>query len=188
MKVDSVFKMPDKELICNIIKGDKKAFRLLFDRYYQKLFHSAIYYLSSKELAEEAVSDVFYTIWSKRETLSEIENIESYLYISVKNQALHYIRRSNPLNCVSLELYNVEFIPDNNSPESTLLEQETLELIQEAIDSLPEKCKEVFRLFLSDKLKQKEIAILLNISQKTVEAHIATAYKKIQSYLKKNNT
>ena len=62
---------------------------------------------------------------------------------------------------------------------------ELSEKIRLALDSLPEKCREVFRLFLSDKLKQKEIATLLEISQKTVEAHIATGYKKIHAYLKK---
>lgn len=183
MKV--TLKNQDNNLIPNIIQGDEKSFRLLFDMYYQKLFHLAIYYLSSKESAEEVVSDVFYTIWNRKETLHEIENIESYLYISVKNQSLHYIRRSNIPDCTTLDLYQIELIADDNNPESTLLDQEQQELLQKAIDSLPEKCREVFRLFLSDRLKQKEIAALLDISQKTVEAHIATAYKKIHAYLKK---
>lgn len=174
-------------LIDNIAKGDEKAFRLLFDMYYQQLFHHALYYLSSKEQAEEAVSDVFFIMWKKRETLDKIENIESYLYTSVKNQALHYIRRTNEPEKDSLELYHIEIISDGSDPEAKLLAQEQQELIQKAIHSLPEKCREVFRLFLSDKLKQKEIAVLLAISQKTVEAHIATAYKKIYAYLKKTD-
>ena len=70
-------------LIDKITKGDEKAFRLLFDTYYQQLFHHAFYYLASKEQAEEAVSDVFFIIWKKRETLDKIDNIESYLYTSV---------------------------------------------------------------------------------------------------------
>lgn len=174
-------------LIDNIAKGDEKAFRLLFDMYYQQLFHHALYYLSSKEQAEEAVSDVFFIMWKKREMLDKIENIESYLYTSVKNQALHYIRRTNEPEKTSLELYHIELVIDNNNPESKLLAEEQQILIQKAINSLPDKCREVFRLFLSDKLKQKEIASLLEISQKTVEAHIATAYRKIYSYLKKRS-
>ena len=66
-----------------------------------------------------------------------------------------------------------------------MLDQERRELVQNAIDSLPNKCREVFRLAMSDKLKHKEIAKLLDISEKTVEAHVATAYKKIQNYVRK---
>lgn len=172
-------------LIDNIAKGDEKAFRLLFDMYYQQLFHHAFYYLSSKEQAEEAVSDVFFIIWKKRETLDKIENIESYLYTSVKNQALHYIRRANEPEKDSLELYHIEILSDGNDPERKLLDQERRELVQNAINSLPNKCREVFRLAMSDKLKHKEIAKLLDISEKTVEAHVATAYKKIQNYVRK---
>ena len=93
-------------LIDKITKGDEKAFRVLFDTYYQQLFHHAFYYLASKEQAEEAVSDVFFIIWKKRETLDKIDNIESYLYTSVKHQALHYIRRTNEPEKVPLELYH----------------------------------------------------------------------------------
>lgn len=185
MQQDKKHSLKVTNLIHKVLKGDETAFRHFFDLYYQQLFHYAFYLLSSKEVAEEVVSDVFYMIWNRKENLDAIENIESYLYISVKNQALHYIRRSNVPDCTSLDLYHIELIADNNTPESTLLDQEQQELILKAINSLPEKCREVFRLFLSDKLKQKEIAVLLNISQKTVEAHIATANRKIQAYLKK---
>ena len=185
MSIETKLKIQEKDLIFKICKGDEKAFRQLFDMYYQKLFHLAFYYLSSKELSEEVVADVFFTIWNKRDILHNIENIESYLYTSVKNQSLHYIRRSNIPDCTPLDLYHIELIADNDNPESSLLNQEQQKLIQDAINSLPEKCREVFRLFLSDRLKQKEIAILLEISQKTVEAHISTAYKKINMYLKK---
>lgn len=172
-------------LLDSITKGDEKAFRLLFDMYYQQLFHHALYYLSSKEQAEEAVSDVFFIIWKKRETLNKIENIESYLYTSVKNQALHYIRRTNELEKDQLELYHIEIISDGSDPERKLLDWERRELVQNAINTLPQKCREVLRLVLSDKLKHREIAKLLDISEKTVEAHLATAYKKIRAYVRK---
>ena len=82
-------------------------------------------------------------------------------------------------------MYTIELLPDGNNPEISLLDQEYQKLIQEAILSLPEKCREVFRLVLSDRLKHKEIAQLLNISEKTVEAHITNAYKRIAQYVNK---
>ena len=85
----------------------------------------------------------------------------------------------------SLDLYTVELIPDVNNPEMSLLNQEYLNLIQDAINSLPDRCREVFRLVQSDKLKHKEIAQILDVSEKTVESHIANAYKKIALYVNK---
>lgn len=178
-------KLHSGQLIDEIIAGDENAFRLLFEHYSPKLFHLAYSYLHSRELAEEAVLDVFTTIWNKKKSLSGIDNIEYYLYSSVKNQALHYIRRKYIPDNDPLSLYEIELIPESNDPEKDLLNQEYQKLIQEAIDSLPARCKEVFRLVLSDKLKNKEIAQILSISESTVNEHIALAYKRISLFIQK---
>lgn len=174
-----------KKTIHQIAQNDEMAFRYFFDNYHQKLMHIAIYFLKSKEWAEEAVADVFYQIWRKKEELENIEDIDSYLFISIKNQCLHYLRRSVPIDESSTNLYEIEWLPDSCNPESELLEQEYLHLIQQAIDSLPLKCKEVFRLVFTDKLKYKDIALLLDISEKTVAAQIAKAYTRIAEYINK---
>lgn len=175
----------DRFLLDKIVQGDETAFRLLFDKYYQKLLHVAIYFLKSRLLAEEAIADVFYTIWLKKDMLSKISDIDSYLYITTKNQALHYIRRSPVVNSDPIDLYTIEVLSDGDDPEKKLLQEEYQKLIQKAVDSLPEKCREVFRLVLSDKLRHKDIAQLLNISEKTVEAHVSSAYKRIAQYVNK---
>ncbi|MDR0575869.1 MAG: sigma-70 family RNA polymerase sigma factor [Tannerella sp.] len=175
---------PD-HLLDHIIKGDENALRMLFESYSHKLFHRAFHYLQIRELAEEAVLDVFTNIWKKRKTLAHVKNIELYLYTSVKNQALHYIRRNyTPLD-ERLSLYETELIPDYHNPESIMLDEEYEILIQKAVDSLPPKCKEVFRLVLSDKLKIKQIASLLSISESAVNQHISLAYKRIAEFVKK---
>lgn len=165
-------------LIDKITKGDEKAFRLLFDMYYQQLFHQAFYYLSSKEQAEEAVSDVFFIIWKKRETLDKIENIESYLYTSVKHQALHYIRRTNEPEKAPLDLYHIEVIPDNNNPESKLLDEEQRELIQKAINSLPEKCRKYSDCFFPINLNRKKSPLCWKYHKKQWKPILLPAIRK----------
>lgn len=172
-------------LFSRVVKGDENAFRLLFENYSRRLFHLAYSYLHAREAAEEAVLDVFTIIWNKRTSLSHVKDPERYLYTSVKNQALHYLRRQHIPEEASLSLYEVELLPEDGTPENTLIDREYESLIQDAIHSLPPKCKEVFRLVLSDKLKNKEIAFLLGISEKTVNEHIALAYKRIASYVNK---
>ena len=121
----------------------------------------------------------------KGNLLGHIKTIEQYLYTSTKNQALHYLRRNYSPDKTYVSLYEVELIPESNDPESLMEDNEYELLIQEAINSLPPKCKEVFRLVLSDKLKNREIAELLSISESTVNEHIALAYKRITLYVKK---
>lgn len=181
MKFDSEANIP--LLLQKIARGDETAFRQLFDTYYEKLFHVALYFLKSKELAEETVADVFYILWKKRTGLPEINDLKSYLYILIKNQSLHALKHALPFSKDSADLYKIELIPDHATPELRLLNQEYGQLVQKAIDSLPSKCREVFRLVFSDKLKHKEIARLLDISEKTVEAHIAKAYGQIARYI-----
>ena len=172
------------ELLKKIIEGDEDAFRRLFDMYYQRLFHVALYFMKNRQSAEEVVADVFFIIWKRKERLGEIEDLSNYLYTSVKNQALQYLKR-NIYKEDNTDLYSIEYIADETNPEAQLLSDECQALIQEAINSLPPKCKEVFRLVLSDKLTHKQIAALLDISEKTVEAHIANAYKKISASVNK---
>ena len=80
-------------------------------------------------------------------------------------------------------LREVEAIEEEDNPEKALLHHEQVELIQAAIYSLPEKCREVFRLVMQGDLKHREIAELLGISEKTVEAHVASAYKRVAEYV-----
>ncbi|MDR1380839.1 MAG: RNA polymerase sigma-70 factor [Tannerella sp.] len=172
-------------LLEKIVRGDEHALRQLFDMFSHKLFHLAYSYLQSREVAEEVVLDVFTAIWNKRNSLAHVKNIESYLYISAKNQALQYIRRKPIPDENLLSLYEIELISEDSTPEHILLGKEYELIIQEAIDTLPPKCKEVFRLHLSDNLKNREIAKLLSISEKTVSDHLTLAYKRISSYVKK---
>lgn len=172
-------------LFIRLTHGDQKALRQLFEYYSHRLFHLAYSFLHSREMAEEVVLDVFTNIWNKRNSLKHVENIESYLYTSVKNQSLLYLRRKYVPDENILSLYEIELIPGENDPENSLLDKEYEQLIQEAINSLPPKCREVFRLVLSDKLKNKEIAQLLSISESTVNEHIALAYKRVAMYVNK---
>lgn len=173
----------DQILLSKVAGGDEKAFRRLWDIYYQKLFHLALYFVRSKELSEEAVSDVFFIIWQKREMLPGIDNLDKYLYVAVKNQSLQYLRKQAAHNKEPIDLYTVDFFHDHNNPELQFLDTEFQSLVQKAIDSLPDKCKEVFRLHFSDKLKQREIGVLLDISEKTAGIHIMNAYKRIAQYV-----
>lgn len=167
---------------------DRQAFALFFTRYHGKLVTFATLYVRSRELAEEAVSDVFLKLWQKRVALVEVKNINSYLYIAVKNQALNYLQKAENQPGLSLDEVPMALTVELMTPERELLNSELQAEIQRAVEKLPPQCKIIFRLIREDGLKYKEVAEIMGISIKTIEVQMGIAIKKIsvelQDYLR----
>ncbi len=172
--------MLDKNIID---KRDKKAFEQLFFEYYDYLYGFAYSYLKNKEEAEELVSDVFLTIWRKRESLPDIHNLKVYLYVSVRNQAINYIKKHKKASFFSIYDLPFDTMDQDESPEAQVLTKELITEIDEAMEELPPRCKEVFQLVRMDGLRYKEVAEMLKISVKTVENQVGIAVQKIGARL-----
>lgn len=161
------------------VEGDEKAFRQLFELYVDGLSRFSISIVKNKELAEEAVSDVFFNVWVHRSKLSQIENFKAYLFASVRNTALNYLDKEKRIKVIQLEELSVPLMIDDICPESELISKELKEAIGRAIDHLPERCKIIFVLAKIEQLKYKEIAQILDISVKTIDNQLTIAIKKI---------
>jgi RNA polymerase sigma-70 factor (family 1) len=161
------------------LEGDEKAFRQLFELYVDGLLRFSISILKNKELAEEAVSDVFFNVWIHRGKLSQIENFKAYLFASVRNTALNYLDKEKRNKVIQLEDLSVSISIDEICPESELISKELKSAIGRAVDHLPERCKLIFSLAKIEQLKYKEIAQILDISVKTIDNQLAIAMKKI---------
>lgn len=158
---------------------DRRAFEQFFNRYYARLLKFSLTYVKSRELAEEVVSDVFVKLWQKRTGLLEIKSIDSYLYISVKNQSLNYLQKSENQPTTPLEDVPAAYTTETLTPERTLLASELQAEIFRAVERLPPQCKIIFKLIREDGLKYKEVAEIMSISVKTIEVQIGIAIKKI---------
>jgi RNA polymerase sigma-70 factor (family 1) len=165
-----------------------KWFNNLVNRYYPYLSDFAFTITHSRELAGEIVDDVFMKIWDRREEVSHIENLPSYLYKATKNTSLNYLEKINRHPVIPFENLPEISIPGFQvSPEDELISEEFNREYINIINSLPGKCKLIFRLAKEDGLKYREIAVLLDISEKTVENQISIALKKITECLKKTS-
>lgn len=165
---------------------DQTAFKEIFDHYFPGLLSFAHSIVKDNYQAEEIVGDVFYKVWLNKTALPSINNFTKYLYTATKNTSLNYLAsKSNTVrkNSILVEDLGNEFDSHYYSFNDTLVNRENLTAINNAINTLPPKCKLIFRLIKDEELKYAEVAQLLNISVKAVERQMTIALKKIVSIL-----
>lgn len=156
----------------------KKTLILLFESYYVPLCRYARLILKSEQSAEEVVMNVFIYIWENRTRIGIKSSLCAYLFRSVRNRCINYLRDNDP------SVYLSDVMVELCSEENRDMEVEELNhFIEEAILSLPDKCRDVFLKSRNEEMSNREIAEQLNISVKTVEAQITKALKTIRSYI-----
>ena len=174
----------EKKLLANISKGDSYSFRIFYDKYFKQVLQFSHCFIKSNEVCEEIVSDVFISIWLNKEKLSEIENIEAYLFIITRNKSLNYLEKETPLiepDRMGIPEPEIEY----SNPEKQLIFKEFENAVQHSIYQLPERCRIIFQLSRDHKLKHQQIAKILSISENTVHAQITIAINKLHTLLKK---
>ena len=166
----------DKALCIRVADGDEHAFRQLFDIYRPKLYTYILRITESVELSEDTVHDVFLKIWTNREKLIDIDNLNSYLFRTAHNHAINGLRKMARQTLVSVELekdYNYEI----GNPDHLLVRKEIQQFIADAVSKLSPQQKAVFQMSREQGLKQEEIAQELGIAVNTVKKHLTEALK-----------
>lgn len=174
--------LTDIDLFNQIKSGNKSSFQFLFERYYSPLARFALLYTRDKDVAEEIVQEFFFQFWVKREKNIISTSVKSYLYSSIRNRSLNFKRDEKNHIDINDEL---TFFSNNQlSDADSEIDYEFVKFqVKNAIESLPEKCKQIFKLSREDKLTYKQIAEKLNVSHKTVENQMGIALKKLREKL-----
>ena len=176
--------LKEQQQLRKIQKGDLDSFEHLFRQYYPGLCGYAESLLRKPEVAEEVVQDVFYNIWKNRETLRITRNLQSYLYRSVYNNSMMYLRKMRREFFFEDGIATDQAV-DSPDPSQALQLNEVSELIARTLEGLPEKTREIFYLNRQEGLKYREIAARLAISVKTVEANMGKALKALRTSMEK---
>jgi len=158
------------------------SFEKLYKTYQPSLVNFANFYLKNEQEAIDIVQELFLNIWEKKDFLKEVEYPKAYLMAAIKNKCINKMMR-NKLPHKSLETLPDIFVSSDDFIKD-LEAKQTENTIHTLINSLPDRCKEIFILSRFEHLKYNEIAVLLNISPKTVENQISNALK----LLRKNIT
>ena len=152
----------------------EKLHQLLCNR----LIHFSASIIGSFHLAEEIVSDVFISIWQKRQQLVNVENPMVYIYVCTKNLTLNALQKTRQLT-ISYDALHTDALSIVPDIEGRIISSQVAQKIEHAIRSLPTRCQLIFRLIKMDGLRYKEVAVLLDISPKTVDAQLTIAVKKV---------
>jgi RNA polymerase sigma-70 factor (family 1) len=183
--------LTDSELFEAIILNDEKAFNQLFERHWFKVYSVAYKYVKDEESALEIAHDIFLNIWSKRHQL-QINSFKSYVITAA---SYHGIRKKQTTAGVPVqyvedyghfenERVQVAHSHARNQGELNIGEKEINETIEDLLNSLPKRCREIYYMSRRDNLSISEIAVRLNISKRTVENQLTTALKHLRSSLK----
>lgn len=169
----------------------QERFSQLYSVYFMKMLRFSQAYVGTEEDAKNIVQDVFLYLWEHIEVLDTVNNTDAFLFTLIKNRCLNFIKHKLYIDShrktlqeaeeeeMQMNLYALEQFDEN------LCSVEDMEhLLQQTIDSLPERCRRIFMLSRMDGLKYKEIAARLEISVNTVENQMSIALKKIRLELK----
>jgi len=168
-----------KEFVLLLKSGDESAFTELINKYNRRLFAYAISLSGDYSLAKDIVQDVFIKTFEYRKKLNPKFSIEGFLFRCVYNQFINTYHKNKSLLKVHDEY--VRFLNQMIDETSNSEFDRLIKVVNESIKNLPKRCKEIFVLSKKEGYTNHEIAEILNISIKTVEAQITIAFKSIRS-------
>lgn len=153
---------------------NQASFEMLFRSHFSGLCFFAQQYVKDFETAKEIVQDAFLSLWEKRETIDMNRPVKSYLTMVIHNKCTNFLRDNRKFDKYILHIENLLEVPEYEGTDS-MVANELKAKIDEAIEDLPAKCREIFLLNRYENLKYQEIADKLQISVKTVETQMSKA-------------
>jgi RNA polymerase sigma-70 factor (ECF subfamily) len=161
----------------------QKGCELLFQRYYKPMCSHAVRFVYSKDIAEDIVAEIFCNFWDNEAFKTVQSSYGAYLFGSVRNRCFNYLQREQN-KTLSLDAV-LENDPENSVfPEKIMQYEELYHQVNALVTSLPPQCQKVFIMNRFEGKPGKEIAAELNLSTRTVEAHIAKALSILRNGLR----
>lgn len=166
-------------LVDRLRNGDESALTELYNRFWQLLFMSSYNVIKDRELCEDIIQDIFMNIWHNREKLEIHISLKGYMYACARYQVFNHLKKNK--DKIHVELFDdLEKRFQHSTPETEMMHDELVQQINLIIETLPDKCRIVYKLSREEQLSHKEIAERLDISTKTVENHITKALQVIR--------
>ncbi|SUJ03635.1 RNA polymerase sigma factor [Sphingobacterium spiritivorum] len=167
-------------LLAKIANHDQHAFSELYDMFYPSLSRHILQKVDDSTVAEDLLHDLFLSLWKNRENLLKIESLPAYLYSSCRYLVIAYYQKKTAVEYYD-DLSDYYLLLEEQPLEERLHYRYVLDIVEQEIENLPEKCKQIFKLSREEFKTNKEIAKDFDISESTVENHINKAIKRLKS-------
>ncbi len=164
--------------------GDIGEFERLFGKYYGSLCHHANKILHDMDTAEDIVQEFFYNFWKKRESFSPKFSLNAYLYQSIRNNALLHLKHLAVREIYAEHVYGETENAVSAENQEGIEIRELRKVVNATLQQMPQRCAKVFSLNRFEGKKYREIAEILSISIKTVEADMGKALQLFRKSLK----
>ena len=173
----------ESELILSLKDGNSESFEKLYQLYADKVFGLSFLLLKDTGWSEDVVQEVFVKIWNSRSSLEEEKSLWSFIYVLTKRSSLNKLRDIQKFDSQFEYLWeNISIL--NDCSHEKLIAKELQARVEELLNGLPERQREVFRMSRMEGYSYQEIGERLNISPNTVKNHMIQALKTIKSQLK----
>lgn len=171
----------EQKLLLQVADGDEQAFRTVFEHLYPSVYKAALLVTASRDLAEEVVQDVFLKIWLKRKELPAVSNLKGYIFIIARNQAYKAFIKQQKWHDLTRRGLSEEDIHLLDIDEQ-LEKEKMLAIYEAAVNRLPDRQQQVYRLSKQQGYSREQIAMAMNISPETVKKYLALAIMSIRAY------
>ncbi len=179
----SARKITDEALLDRVCNDDEAALRELVLRFYARLGEFAFTIVKRRDVADEAVMNVFHNLWRRRGKLALNGTVKSYLFSAVNNQAMTLRKQQRRLSTVHLDDVPQNQLIDAARSDSDLLYRELRAAVEVLILNLPERRQAIFRMNRFEGLSYAEIAKEIGVTERTVQNHMISAFRQLAGRL-----
>ncbi|CAL1519353.1 sigma-70 family RNA polymerase sigma factor [Chitinophaga sp. MM2321] len=171
----------EKELLKLLAKDSEYAFAVIFDHYRKKVLGTAIKMLKDHAMAEEIVQDIFMKVWLKRKEMETVTSLNSFIATMTRNLIFDRFRKLVNEVEYRKKINGAELVIDDT--DHRVRTSQTYKILQNAIDTLPPRQKQVYEMVRIQGLSIAEISQSLSISKSTTKGHLTAALQAIRQYL-----